>query len=134
MRVHWRKLGEELGEELGDFPADGSRCVFQLLRCLPARHHVMAVDLRSRRRAMNQTGRGRDQQYSGLSESGNLNKRDVGRKLLSHAFSPLHRKPEGVKVGYHGADVPVVHEAREHQLRLAAQEVKLNVQTCALLQ
>lgn len=58
----------------------------------------------------------------------NLNEGDVGRKLLFHTFDPLQRKSEGVEIGHNGADVPVFHKTRQRQLRLAAQEVELNVQ------
>lgn len=55
VRLHRRKFGEELWEEFGDFPSDGSRCVLQFIRRLPARHHVMGVDLKSGQSAMNKT-------------------------------------------------------------------------------
>lgn len=51
--AHWRKLREELWEEFGDLPADGSRRVLQLIRRLPAWHHVMGVDLKSKRKTLN---------------------------------------------------------------------------------
>lgn len=57
VRVHRRELGEELREEFCDFSTDGPRRVLQFIRRLPARHHVMGVDLKSEQRAMNTTWR-----------------------------------------------------------------------------
>lgn len=68
-----------------------------------------------------------------MRQRANLSEDHVGGKLLLHTFSPLQWKSEGVKISHHSTDVPAFHKSGQSQLRLAMQEVELNVQACALL-